>query len=201
MIERKKKLRLIQVSLLLMGFLIIFFTYYGKNFLPNENIIKKETQEKVKRQIAKQSESGDVFFNIEYSGIDLAGNRYILKSKEAYNDKNNKEIVNMKSVKATFYFKDDSTLMVSSQSGIYNNKTLDMSFKRDVKAFYDGSELYAQKAEYSNKKGFLTILGEVKIVDDKGTIVADKLLFDIKNQTLDIASIKKNKINANINLK
>jgi hypothetical protein len=200
-IERKKKLRLIQVSLLLMGFLIIFFTYYGKNFLPNENIIKKETQEKVKRQIAKQSESGDVFFNIEYSGIDLAGNRYILKSKEAYNDKNNKEIVNMKSVKATFYFKDDSTLMVSSQSGIYNNKTLDMSFKRDVKAFYDGSELYAQKAEYSNKKGFLTILGEVKIVDDKGTIVADKLLFDIKNQTLDIASIKKNKINANINLK
>ena len=25
----------------------------------------------------------DIFYNIEYSGLDLVGNRYILKSKEA----------------------------------------------------------------------------------------------------------------------
>ena len=35
----------------------------------------------------------------------------------------------------------------------------------------------------------------------KGTMVADKLLFDIKKQTLNIASFNDNKINANINLK
>ena len=32
-------------------------------------------------------------------------------------------------------------------------------------------------------------------------MVADKLLFDIKKQTLNIASFKDDKINANINLK
>ena len=33
------------------------------------------------------------FYNIEYSGLDLSGNRYILKSKEARNNKENQEIV------------------------------------------------------------------------------------------------------------
>ena len=32
-------------------------------------------------------------------------------------------------------------------------------------------------------------------------MIADKLLFDIKKQTLKIAAFKDNKINANINLK
>ena len=41
----------------------------------------------------------------------------------------------------------------------------------------------------------------VKVKDLKGTMVADELLFDIKNQTLDIASFNDSKINANVNLK
>ena len=41
----------------------------------------------------------------------------------------------------------------------------------------------------------------VKIIDTRGTMVADKLLFDIKNKTLNIASFDDGKINANINLK
>ena len=35
----------------------------------------------------------------------MSGNRYILKSAEAYNDKLNQEIVNMKSVNAFFILK------------------------------------------------------------------------------------------------
>ena len=76
-----------------------------------------------------------------------------------------------------------------------------MNFDGNVKANYEGSELFAQKAEYSNSKSFLTISNNVKIKDIRGTMVADKLLFDIKKQTLNIASFNDGKINANINLK
>ena len=107
----------------------------------------------------------------------------------------------MKSVEAVFYFKDNKTLNVWSESGVYNNRTLDMRFDGNVKAKYEDSELYAQKADYSNSKSFLTISGAVKVKDSRGTVFADKLLFDIKKQTLKIASIEDNKINANINLK
>ena len=199
--DRKKQLRLIQICLLILGSLVIIFTYFDRERHSNEQIISKENQEKIKNQLRKDDKEGDIFFNIEYSGLDLAGNRYILKSKEAFSEKSDQKIVNMTSVEATFYFKDGTILNVWSEQGVYNNKSLDMKFSGNVKAIYEGSKLFAQKAEYSNSKSFLTISEKVKISDARGTMNADKLIFDIKKQTLEIASFTDNKINANINLK
>ena len=201
MIERKKKLRLIQLGLLFFGILVIFFTYYSKDRSLDEEIITKETQEKIKKQLLDQTTEGDVFYNIEYSGLDVSGNRYILKSKEAYSNKINQEIVNMKLVEAIFYFKDSTILKVWSDTGEYNNKTLDMNFIGNVKGIYQESKLFAEKAEYSNSKSFLTVTENVIIEDYRGTMNADKLLFDIKKQKLKIASFNDGKINANVNLK
>ena len=199
--DRKRKLRLTQLSLLILGLVIIFFTYADRQGLNDKQLVSKETQEKVKKQLAQDDEKGDVFFNISYSGLDLAGNRYILKSKEAINNKTNEEIIKMKFVEANFFFKDDTILRVKSDNGIYNNKTLDMTFVDNVEAFYEGNELFALKAEYSNSKSFLNITGNVKVKSNQGTMVADSLLFDIKKQTLNIASLDDDKINASVNLK
>ena len=201
MFDRKKKIKIIQLSLLVIGSLVLFLTYANKSDSPKEEIVSKEIQERIKNQNTNLPENSDIFYNIEYSGLDLAGNRYILKSKEAFNDKNNQEIVQMKFVEAFFYFKDDTVLEVKSDYGIYNNKTLNMNFKKNVKATYEGSELFAQEAEYSNVESFLTITDQVRVKDSKGTMFADKLLFDIKKKKLNIASFNDNKINANINLK
>ena len=62
--------------------------------------------------------------------MDLSGNRYILKAKEASNEPNNQNIIKMKSVEAFFYFKDDTILRIFSEEGIYNNRTLDMVFSK-----------------------------------------------------------------------
>ena len=76
-----------------------------------------------------------------------------------------------------------------------------MNFYESVNANYGESQLFAEKAEYSNSKGFLTITKNVRINSSEGNLMADKLLFDIKNQNLNIASFNNNKINANIKLK
>ena len=199
--ERKKKLRFLQLILLLAATLIIFFTYSKRDNELQDKIISKETEKKIQKQIASQSEDGDIFFNIEYTGLDLAGNRYILKSEEAFSKKSNQEIVELKTVEAAFYFKDNTVLKIYSNTGKYNNKTLDMSFFGDVKALYEDSRLFAQKAEYSNSKSYLEISEKVKINDTKGTMVADKLFFDIKKQTLNIASFEDKKVNTNIVVK
>ena len=201
MTYRKKKLLIIQICLLLLGIFVILFTYASNEKLEENKIISKEDQKKIEKQLSKDNTEGDIFYNIEYSGFDIAGNRYILKSKEASNNKNSQELVEMKFVEAIFYFKDGTTLQVESKKGLYNNKTLDMVFEDNVNAVYEGSKLEANMAEYSNSKSFLTISGNVKVKDIKGTMFADKLLFDIKKQTLNIASTKDGKINANVNLK
>jgi len=198
--NRKKKLRLTQLILLVLGVLIISFTYFDSKKSSKYNIVSKETQDKIKFQISNQNQEDNVFFDIEYSGLDLNGNRYILKSERATNSKFNQEIVNLEIVIAYFYFKDDTVLEVKSKQGVYNNKTLDMTFDGNVEAVYEKSYLTAQKAVFSNSKGFLTVTDDVKVKDAKGTISADELLFDITKQTLDIASFNNNKINANVNL-
>jgi lipopolysaccharide assembly outer membrane protein LptD (OstA) len=201
MTNRKTKLRITQIGLLILATLIIFLTYNDQGRLPKEKIISKETQDKIKSRLDDETLKGDVFYNIEYSGLDLNGNRYILNSEEASNNRVNSEIINMKVVTANFYFKDGKVLYVKSNNAKYNNITLDIIFSGDVKGIYEGSKLFSQKAEYSNSKGFLIISDKVKIIDIQGTMVADKLLFDIKKQTLNVSSFNDNKINANINLK
>ena len=196
--ERKKKLRLFQAILLIVGIIIIFITYTDKGLFLNKKINQKATP-LIENETTDQKEN--IFYNIEYSGLDLAGNRYIIKSKEATTNASNQEIVNMKFVESFFYFKDDTVLKVKSDYGTYNNKTLDMFFNSNVKANYQNSVLFAENAEYSNSENFLSISGKVKIEDFKGTMFADKLLFDIKKHKLNITSFNDDKINANLNLK
>ena len=195
MTNRKKRLRVIQLGLLFFGILIIYFTYSELNLSKNKSSIKPKEELK---SFSENDEATDIFYNIEYSGIDMAGNRYILKSLEAYNNKNKQELVNMKSVEAVFYFKDDTMLYVWSDKGLYNNKTLDMVFEDNVKSIYNESELFANKAEYSNSSGFLRISDKVKVKDTRGTMFADELIFDIKNQKLKIASENNNRVKAKI---
>ena len=200
MIERKKKIKIIQITLLVIGLLIIFFTYIKNENSLDTKIIISDSQKKIKQQMESQSDK-DIFYNIEYSGLDLAGNRYILKAEEATTDKLNQDTVNMKFTTARFFFKDGTLLYVKSETGVYNNKTLDMVFYGNVEAKYELTKLYADRAEYSNSESFLTITKDVVVEDTRGRMIADKLFFDIKKQTLKIAAFKDNKINANINLK
>ena len=107
----------------------------------------------------------------------------------------------MKYVLTTFYFKDDTVLKVSSDAGDYNNKNLDIIFKNNVTAFYEGSKLYADRAEFFNSKNLLKIANNVKVEDSRGTMFADELIFDTKNKTLNIASLKDKVIESVINYK
>ena len=197
MIERKKKLRITQFFLLIFSLIIIYLTYYNKQISDTDLAESKAIEENLKDE---DQEEGDLFFNIEYTGLDLRGNRYILKSKKARLDELKPEIVYMDEVHAIFYFKDNTILYIWSDKGIYNNKNLDMKFSDNVRAEYMESKLFAEKADYSNSKNYLSIYENVRIDDIKGNLIADKLLFDISSQELDITSFNNGKINANVNL-
>ena len=177
------------------------FDYFLKSKkFTKEKIISENDEKIIKEKLSNQTD-GDIFYNIKYSGLDLAGNRYILRAEEAYSSKMNQENVNMKIVNGDFYFKDGTILKVESDTGMYNNSSLDMNFFGNVKVNYLNSDLFADNAEYSNSEGFLVITNNVEIKDERGVIFADKLFFDINKQTLNIASFKDGKVNANLDLK
>ena len=136
MSARKKRLIFIQAMLLSAAMLLLYIFYYKGNIKDNNiEVVKIED-----KKIEKLSES-NFFENVEYKGIDASGNRYLLKSQIAYFDDKKPELVNMEEMEAIFYFKDGTILKVFGNNGIYNNKTLDMQFKENVKAFYENSKL------------------------------------------------------------
>ena len=195
MIERKKKLRITQFFLLIFALLIIYLTYYNKEISNTDLAVS----EQVEKTLEDEDDDG-LFFNIEYTNLDLRGNRYLLKSKKARLDELRPEIVYMDNVHAIFYFKDNTILYIWSDKGVYNNKNFDMEFSKNVKAEYMDSKLFAEKANYSNTENYLSIYENVRINDIKGNLIADKLLFDIKKQNLAITSFNDGKINANVKL-
>ncbi len=197
MIDRKKKLRVIQFFLLVISLVIIYLTYYNKD-KSNTDLVENKTIKDTSKN--EGQEEGDLFFNIEYTGLDLRGNRYLLRSKRARLDEVKPEIVYMNEVHAIFYFKDNTILYIWSDEGVYNNKNLDMKFSDNVRAEYMESKLFAEKADYSNSENYLSIYENVRIDDKRGNLIADKLLFDIKKQNLAITSFNDGKISANVKL-
>ena len=186
--SRKKKLIIFQVILFFIGSIVIYQTYYSKEVSDEQKILSDKEKKIISKLNKQEINSNDTFYDIKYSGIDLAGNRYILKSKEAKNNKLNSELVEMKFLEAVFYFKDDTILKVFSDKGVYNNKTLDMTFEKNVKALYEENKLFAEKAYYSNQNSFLKVSENVIVNDQRGNLVADELLLDIKKQNLNIIS-------------
>ena len=200
--SRKQKLRIFQILFLITGVIIIFFTFLQSNKFQKEQIISDNLQKKIDKEISIQgSDKSSTFYNVKYSGLDLEGNRYTISSKKAVNSDTNENVVNMSGVFAVFYFKDNTELNILSNKAIYNNKTLDIKFEDSVKCLYENSELYAGTAEFLNSKNSLSVSNNVKIIDSKGTIFADKLTFDIKNKTLNITSLNENTIKSKINYK
>ena len=198
---RKKKIFLTQLLLFVIGLFMLIFTHLNFDKNSTDGIFKKDTKVEINKNIKNKESKSTTFYNITYSGIDLSGNRYILQAKEAKNSEVTNELLKLKNVKATFYFKNDTMLNITSNSGFYNNKTLDMIFENEVNGKYDGSILLAEKAEYFNSKNILIITDNVRVKDPKGVFSAEKLLFDIKKNTLNISSSERNKVKADINYK
>ena len=104
----------------------------------------------------------------------------------------------MKVMKAIFYFKDGTILNVIGDHGVYNNKTNDMLFRDNIEAIYQNNYLYADKLDYLNSEGLLTIYGNVRTESIQGNIKADNLEFDLTSQTLDISMFKDDRVNVDL---
>ena len=186
---RKRKIIFFQFFLFVISTLIVYFFYFNKDKVENIEVENIKTTE---------DESSNVFNDIEYSGFDLNGNRYYLFSSEAIFDSEKPEIVNMKNVLARFTFKDGSVLIVRSETGLFNNKSLDMFFTENVNSEYNKHNLYSNNIDYLNTKSLLKVYGNVYGSGPKGKINAENLNFDLKNKTLDISAIENSQVNVNL---
>ena len=186
MTDRKKKILLIQFIIFLIAAFLLYNTYRNKNEITKEIV-------KIKAETDSNTNS---FTDIEYSGFDLNGNRYTLNAGKADFNTEKPEAINMKNVVANFYLKDNTILTISSDEGFYNNISLDMNFKENVKAAYLTNTLLSDRLNYSNSDGKLLASGNVRGESvEKGKFIADNVEYDLTNKTLDFSMFGNKQVN------
>ena len=184
--KRKKNLFLVQVTIFFIATALLYNTYRDKNEIIAE----------VKDRATPNVNS---FTDIEYSGFDLNGNRYVLKAGKANFKTETPEIVNMKRVVSEFYLKNDTILTVVSDIGTYNNITLDMVFKENVKTDYLTHNLYSDILSYSNSNAKLIATGNVRGESiEKGEFKADNAEYNLANKTLSFSMFGSEQVNIKI---
>ena len=189
MTNRKKNLVLIQITILLVAISLIYNTYHERN---------KETEIFVPME-AKTNSDTNSFTDIEYSGFDLTGNRYILEAGEATFETKTPQLINMKKVEAKFYLKDDTILTVTSDKGLYNNISLDMNFIENVKADYLTHVLLSDLLSYSNSNAKLIATGNVRGESiEKGEFIADNVEYDLTEKVLKLSMFGNKRVNMKI---
>ena len=175
MIARRKKIIFIQLTIFLVASFLLYLTYSDKN-----KKVKKEVKIEIESKVDTNS-----FTDIEYSGFDLRGNRYLLKAGKADFKTETPELIAMKEVEAKFYIKSGTVLTVLSDSGLYNNITLNIDFKENVKADYLTHVLFSDSLSYSNSKSKLIATGNVRGESiEKGEFIADNVEYDLTKKTL-----------------
>ena len=187
--SRKKNLFLIQFIVFLVAITLLYNTYSDKN---------NETLNTVKIEVNANPDANS-FTDIEYSGFDLAGNRYLLKAGKAEFNTETPELINMKEVVAKFYLKDNTILTVVSSEGLYNNITLDMNFRNNIKVDYLNHVLFSDLLSYSNTNGKLIATGNVRGESiEKGKFIADNIAYDLTDKNLNISMFGSKQVNVKL---
>ena len=160
--------------------------------------IKKKTEPFAKIE-AETNPDTNSFVDIEYSGFDLTGNRYILEAGEATFETKTPQLINMKKVEAKFYLKDDTILTVTSDKGLYNNISLDMNFIENVKADYLTHVLLSDLLSYSNSNAKLIATGNVRGESiEKGKFSADNVEYDLAGKNLNFSMFGDKQVNVKL---
>jgi len=187
--NRKKNILFLQISIFLIASALLYNTYGNKN-KKVETLIKKELD---------SSPGTNSFIDVEYSGFDLTGNRYVLKAEQADFKIDTPELVNMNGVNAKFYLKDGTILKVISDKGLYNNITLDMEFRDNVLADYLTHNLHSDLLTYSNSNAQLIAAGNVKGESiEKGEFSADNVEYNLTNKTLNFSMFGSKQVNVKL---
>ena len=189
MTNRKKKIFLIQLTIFLVASTLIYNTYRDE---------KKETENFLKIE-AETDPDTNSFNDIEYSGFDLTGNRYVLKAEKATFRTKRPELINMETVVAKFYLKDNTVLTVVSDEGHYNNITFDMDFRENVLADYLTHRIFSDSLSYSSSNAKLIATGNVHGESiDKGEFNADNVEYDLTNKTLNFSTFASKSVNVKL---
>ena len=188
----KKKERIIQYTLIFTGIFLIIATYF---------LYPKIKGPKIEKEVVKRETTVDTintFENVEYSGFYDSDKPFMVKSKKAYIENENPEIVYMTNMLVTLHMSDGRIITITSDEGRYNKITYDCFFEQNVKATDEKIILTSDNLDLLSSNNTAAIYNNVYLQSNEGTLTADRVDYDFETQYYKISMFNNEKIKVKV---
>ena len=186
-----RKTKLLQLSLLSIGFALIFAVYFLYPKI-NEKKINKDLTEK--KEAIETTEASNVFEEVEYKGIFGLNNQFTIKSEKARVSDENDDIVFMENVITIINMKDGRIIKITSDKGKYSKSTYDCWFESNVNIFDEDTEMTSDNLDLLSSKNLVVIYNNVILINKDGSLRADKIDYNFDTKRYLISMFNDNKI-------
>ena len=187
-----KKNKIIQFSLVTVGIILFFFTYYSGN---KDEIVDVDKKIPIGGVDELTEETSSIIKNANYIGTDNRGTFFELNAAIAEIKLDDPNISHLQDVLVVIKLKDLRTIHIQSDKAIFNKISNDCEFFGHVKITEQDNVITSDNLDLYMSKNLITAYNNVKYNSIKGLLIADKVDIDIlKNEANIFMFDKKNKV-------
>ncbi len=193
----KKKQLNIQLSLILIGLLLILGTYFyyplineGKVF--KDNLVEEDLDE------TPTSDQSTSFENVEYKGLYDLNKPFTVQSEKAYILNEDPDLLYMTKMHVILHLSGGRTVHIVSDKGMYNKATFDCFFQENVEAKEGGTVILADNLDLLATRDTVEIYNNVDLDYISGSLLADKIDYNFETKKFKISMFDKKKIKMKI---
>ena len=177
-----KKNKIIQFSLVIVGIVLFFFTYYSSD---KDKIVDIDKNILIGDDSKLTEEISNIIENANYVGTDNRGTFFELNANLAkvFYDKPN--ISNMKIVNAVISLSDGREINIKSDYAIYDKSTNNTNFMGNILVTESNNQITCDNLDLIMSENLIKIFNNVTYNGEKGLIKSDEVHIDIfKNEAI-----------------
>ena len=177
----KKKQRGVQLTLVFIGLLLFFLTYF---FYPNINKDKLTKDQSIGKNVDETAiaDKTTTFESLEYKGLYNFDKPFKVRSEKAYILNEEPDIVYMDTMHVILYLGDGRIVNITSDKGRYNKRTYDCFFEQNVKATDENIIIFAENLDLLATENSVEIYNSVFLDYATGNLQADKIDYNFETK-------------------
>ena len=187
-----KKNKIIQFSLVTVGIILFFLTYYSGN---KDKIVDVDKKILIGEAGKLTEETSSIIKNANYIGTNNRGIFFELSAATAEVKLDEPNISHLQDVFVVIKLKDLRTIHIQSDKAMFNKISNDCEFFGHVKITEQDNVITSDNLDLYMSKNLITAYNNVKYNSMRGFLIADKVDIDIlKNEANIFMFDKKNKV-------
>jgi len=187
-----KKNKIIQFSLVIVGIILFFFTYYSSD---KDKIVDIDKNILVGGVSQLTKEISNIIENVEYVGSNNKGTFFELNAAIAEIKYDNPNISYLQDVFVVIKLSNLRTIRIRSDKAVFNKISNDCEFFGNVEIIEQDDIITSDNLDLYMSKNLITVYNHVQYNGVKGFLIADKMDIDmLKNEANIFMFNKKNKV-------